>query len=251
MANNVKYLSYDGLSYFKDKLDSKYLHKQEFIIGANKYAKITGGGIFTAFISVGSTIGSARHMSCWSSYGSGQSMRTNIKHIINGTDIYIDESDTGPIIYIKGYPQQTAIHILCSLSSFICEELSSLPTNITTTNTNSNSYILAVKSDIPTSLPNPKPLTIQGNGTTLTNGVYDGSAAKTVNITPASIGAATASHAHSASSITSGTLSVSRGGTGLSTITTGHVIIGNGTGTPTTSKIVSITNAEIDTIFAQ
>ena len=43
---------------------------------------------------------------------------------------------------------------------------------------------------IPTSLKNPYSLTIQGNGTTLTNGVYDGSAAKTVNITPASIGAA-------------------------------------------------------------
>lgn len=34
-------------------------------------------------------------------------------------------------------------------------------------------------------------LTIQGNGTTLTNGTYDGSANKTVNITPASIGAYT------------------------------------------------------------
>lgn len=127
-------------------------HKQEFTIGANKYAKITGGGIFTAFISVGSTLGNARHMSCWSSYGSGQSMRTNIKHIINGTDIYIDESDTGPIIYIKGYSQQTVIHILCSLSSFTCEELSSLPANVSITNTNSNNYTLAVKSDIPTKL---------------------------------------------------------------------------------------------------
>lgn len=39
-------------------------------------------------------------------------------------------------------------------------------------------------------------LTIQGNGTTLTNGTYDGSAAKTVNITPGSIGAATSSHTH-------------------------------------------------------
>ena len=39
------------------------------------------------------------------------------------------------------------------------------------------------------SLRNPYSLTIQGNGTTLTNGTYNGSAAKTVNITPASIGA--------------------------------------------------------------
>lgn len=40
-----------------------------------------------------------------------------------------------------------------------------------------------------TALKNPNALTIQGNGTTLTNGTYDGSAAKTVNITPSSIGA--------------------------------------------------------------
>ena len=46
------------------------------------------------------------------------------------------------------------------------------------------------------SLKNPNALTIQGNGTTLTNGTYDGSAAKTVNITPASIGAAASSHTH-------------------------------------------------------
>lgn len=39
-------------------------------------------------------------------------------------------------------------------------------------------------------------LTIQGNGTTLTNGTFDGSAAKTVNITPSSIGAAASSHTH-------------------------------------------------------
>lgn len=39
------------------------------------------------------------------------------------------------------------------------------------------------------SLKNPHAITLQGNGTTLTNGVYDGSAAKTVNITPTNIGA--------------------------------------------------------------
>lgn len=51
--------------------------------------------------------------------------------------------------------------------------------------------------DFPSSLKNPNSLTIQGNGTTLTNGTYDGSAAKTVNITPSSIGAAASSHSHS------------------------------------------------------
>ena len=44
---------------------------------------------------------------------------------------------------------------------------------------------------------------------------YNGSGAKTVNITASSIGAAASSHNHSASNITSGTLPVSRGGTGI------------------------------------
>lgn len=46
--------------------------------------------------------------------------------------------------------------------------------------------------DFPTSLKNPSALTIQFNGTT--NKTYNGSSAQTVNITPNSIGAATASH---------------------------------------------------------
>ncbi len=48
--------------------------------------------------------------------------------------------------------------------------------------------------DFPTSMKNPNSLTIKGNGTILTDGTYDGSAAKTVNITPSSIGAAASSH---------------------------------------------------------
>ena len=44
---------------------------------------------------------------------------------------------------------------------------------------------------------------------------YNGSGAKTVNITASSIGAAASSHNHSAANITSGTLAVARGGTGI------------------------------------
>ena len=47
---------------------------------------------------------------------------------------------------------------------------------------------------IPTALKNPYSLTIQGNGTTIDS--YDGSSAKTINITPVSIGAAATSHTH-------------------------------------------------------
>lgn len=82
---------------------------------------------------------------------------------------------------------------------------------------------VAFTSDIPASLKNPYSLTIQGNGTTLTNGVYDGSAAKTVNITPDSIGAATASHVHTVTYTPSGTVA--------STFSNGSVSIGASSGT--------------------
>lgn len=53
---------------------------------------------------------------------------------------------------------------------------------------------IALLSDIPSSLKNPHALTISLNGTS--QGPYDGSAAKNVNITPSSIGAAVSNHSH-------------------------------------------------------
>ena len=53
---------------------------------------------------------------------------------------------------------------------------------------------LAFTTDIPTSLKNPYALTISLNGTS--QGPYDGSAAKNINITPGSIGAAVSNHSH-------------------------------------------------------
>ena len=58
-----------------------------------------------------------------------------------------------------------------------------------------NNWIqLATTTDIPSSLKNPHALTISLNGTS--QGPYDGSAAKSINITPSSIGAATSEHNH-------------------------------------------------------
>ena len=53
---------------------------------------------------------------------------------------------------------------------------------------------IALLSDIPSSLKNPHALTISLNGTS--QGPYDGSTAKNINITPSSIGAATSGHNH-------------------------------------------------------
>lgn len=52
--------------------------------------------------------------------------------------------------------------------------------------------------------------------------------------TPGEAGAAAAVHTHSAADVTSGTLSVARGGTGASALTSGNFLRGNGTGAVTT-----------------
>lgn len=64
-------------------------------------------------------------------------------------------------------------------------------------NGKANSSHTHTKSQItnfPSSLKNPNSLTISLNGTS--QGAYDGSAAKSINITPSSIGAATSDHTH-------------------------------------------------------
>lgn len=53
---------------------------------------------------------------------------------------------------------------------------------------------MAILMKLPTKIKNSYALTIQTNGTTQTT--YDGSATKTVNITPSNIGAAVSSHSH-------------------------------------------------------
>lgn len=59
--------------------------------------------------------------------------------------------------------------------------------------------------DFPVALKNPAALTVSLNGTS--QGAYDGSAAKSFNITAAAVGAAAASHSHSYLSLSGGTLS--------------------------------------------
>ena len=62
------------------------------------------------------------------------------------------------------------------------------------------SYSYSEITNTPTSLKNPTSITIQGNGTSL--GSYDGSEAKTINLTYSNVGAAAASHTHTKSQIT-------------------------------------------------
>ncbi len=80
--------------------------------------------------------------------------------------------------------------------------------------------------DFPVSLKNPNPLTLKLNGTS--QGAYDGSTSKNINITASSVGAAGASHTHNASDISSGILPISHGGTGNSA---GYITAGQKSGT--------------------
>ena len=86
------------------------------------------------------------------------------------------------------------------------------------TTDNITDFDSAVEALIPSSLPTANSLVVKLNGGTEegTNMfTFNGSAAKSINITPSSIGAAATDHNHSAANITSGTLPVARGGTGI------------------------------------
>lgn len=74
-----------------------------------------------------------------------------------------------------------------------------------------------------TSLKNPNALTISLNGTS--QGAYDGSTAKSFNITASSIGAATSEHTHELENLT-GTLSLAKGGTGATDAATALTNLG-------------------------
>ena len=67
--------------------------------------------------------------------------------------------------------------------------------------TSSHTHTKSQITDFPSSLKNPNSISIQLNGGTATT--YDGSAAKSINITPSGIGAATASHTHQSADIAS------------------------------------------------
>lgn len=100
-------------------------------------------------------------------------------------------------------------------------------------------------------LPNPNSLTVTASKTALTNAatsvVYDGSEAKSFTFNYASVGAAPASHDHSADNITSGTLALER----IPTITNGKLgenavaEINIAKGAVTNDKIASVAASKI------
>ena len=81
-------------------------------------------------------------------------------------------------------------------------------TGTTTVTTDASGNIVINSTAHPSAIKNPNALTISLDGAS--QGAYDGSAAKSFNITASSVGAAAASHNHSAANITSGTLDIAR-----------------------------------------
>lgn len=77
---------------------------------------------------------------------------------------------------------------------------STIKVGSTSYNVSANTITLPAYPTIPSSLKNPYALTISLNGTS--QGAYDGSAAKSINITASSVGAAASSHSHTKSQIT-------------------------------------------------
>lgn len=76
---------------------------------------------------------------------------------------------------------------------------STVKVSSTNYNVSGNTISLPAYPTVPSALKNPNALTISLNGTS--QGAYDGSAAKSFNITAASVGAAASSHSHSISNV--------------------------------------------------
>ena len=98
---------------------------------------------------------------------------------------------------------------------------------------------LAHVSEIPNSLKNPHALTISLNGTS--QGPYDGSAAKNINITPNSIGASSSSHTHAYLPLSGGTMTgnITYKGKGTSYIGNGENDAANGVGGALNNLVIS------------
>lgn len=102
----------------------------------------------------------------------------------------------------KSVKYATSAGSASSASSVPWSGVSNKPSTFTpSSHTHTKSQI----TDFPSSMKNPNSLTISLNGTS--QGAYDGSVAKSINVTPSNIGAAPASHSHSYLPLSGGTIS--------------------------------------------
>ena len=169
--------------YIKAKTDSLYATK-----GHNhddRYLKLTGGTMSGAIYrnSGGSTISGRDHAIIRQTHAPGGSSWNPIACVDT-------ETGTWTLGHLSSGSNNTDFNFCFSTNA-----------DYNAGNNNGNYVTLrnkvgtiALLSDVPSSLKNPHALTISLNGTS--QGSYDGSAAKNINITPGSIGAAVSNHSH-------------------------------------------------------
>ena len=122
----------------------------------------------------------------------------------------VKEADTGLMYFVSDETKLGTENAADAFTPYTAGQASSVPwsgvtgkpsTFTPSTHTHTKSQI----TDFPSSLKNPNSVKVQLNGGTeegKTQFTYDGSAAKTINITPSGIGAAASSHTHTKSQIT-------------------------------------------------
>lgn len=128
--------------------------------------------------------------------------------VIPDVSEFITESEANAAYAAKVHTHDDRYYTETEIDSKLDKKANLSHTHTSADITDFDESVEALIPEIPTELPNPEPLTISLNGQS--QGAYDGSATKNINITAANIGAALATHEHAASAITSGTLAIDR-----------------------------------------
>ena len=119
-------------------------------------------------------------------------MTLRIKDTIEGKISNATNADTVPWSGVSGKPSTFTPTSHTHDDRYYTE--SEVDSKLSGKANSSHTHTKSQITDFPSSMKNPNSLTISLNGTS--QGAYDGSAAKSINVTPSSIGAAPASHSH-------------------------------------------------------
>lgn len=119
-------------------------------------------------------------------------MTLRIKDVIEGKISNATHADAVPWSGVSGKPSTYTPSSHTHDDRYYTE--SEVDSKLNGKASSSHTHTKSQITDFPSSMKNPNSLTISLNGTS--QGAYDGSAAKSINVTPSSIGAATSGHTH-------------------------------------------------------
>lgn len=226
MAKNVKYLSYDGLNYFWNQKLKPIIEENEEVTAV-------------ALIDLTNRINSHTH-----SYVASAAYATTASVAYKVSNVLTIQANGTTIGTYDGSATLTANITTESLGLSKVFDYKGITTTKLTNGSNDNPILINDEEEYYQKIGDVVIVDAYPDKEYFWNGSKWEELGRIIDLS----GYSQTAHKHDATDITSGTLSVTSGGTGLSTIATGHVIIGNGTGTPSTLKIVRITKDEIDTI---